>query len=209
MPLSDSDLDKWVTTEHTENKHILLVKYMDAWMKILGSRFNRVCYWDCFAGRGELVDATYERSTIGSPLLILELAKKYSQNRKILSILIERDRNNFQNLVKLITKEFGQATESKSDLCQWIRGNIAIRAMHATFESAGKEMLGTIGEDETLVPSFFFIDPFGFGGYPFELNKKILSFKRTEIFVTFMVRDMIRFIDSAHHKKALDEIFGN
>ncbi len=212
MVLSDSDLDKWLEKEHTKIKHSILLKYMDAWIKILGRYNNKICYWDCFAGRGELVDANHNPSKVGSPRLILDLAKKYSRpGRKILTIFLENNKDNFNHLKILLERDYGEAQLSKlgsAEYYTWEKNNISIYAKLGDFDSETKILLASIGPEETIVPSFFFIDPFGFGGYPFDINKKILSFKKTEIFVTFMVRDMIRFMDVDQHKRALNGLFG-
>ena len=98
MTLSDSDLDKWIDSEHTKIKHTLLTKYLDVWMRILG-RYHQIMYWDCFAGRGELVKETHETAREGSPLLALELARKYSDNKvKTTCVFIEKDDDNCKHL---------------------------------------------------------------------------------------------------------------
>jgi len=66
--LKDSDPEKWEFKEHTKVKHILLKKYLAAWIQILGSWSNRICYFDGFAGRGEYTDGT-----LGSPIIALEV----------------------------------------------------------------------------------------------------------------------------------------
>ena len=59
-----------------------------------------------------------------------------------------------------------------------------------------------------LAPSVFFVDPFGFGGVPFEVIKDILSIPRTEVFITFMYCDINRFLESPAAQAALNELFG-
>lgn len=51
--LKDSAPEKWEYKEHTRVKHILLTKYLSAWIPILGKWNQRICYFDGFAGRGE------------------------------------------------------------------------------------------------------------------------------------------------------------
>jgi len=59
-----------------------------------------------------------------------------------------------------------------------------------------------------LMPSFFFVDPFGFSGVPFRVIQKILSNPKTEVFFTLMTRDINRFLTVDHAEKYLDELFG-
>ena len=58
-----------------------------------------------------------------------------------------------------------------------------------------------------IAPSFFFIDPFGFSGVPFEAVKNILSLPRTEIFFTFMSRDINRFLGIPQVERHLDALY--
>ncbi|MBA7637785.1 hypothetical protein ES703_45434 [subsurface metagenome] len=60
---------------------------------------------------------------------------------------------------------------------------------------------------EKIAPSFFFIDPFGFSGVPFETVKSILSLPRTEIFFTFMTQSISRFLALPNVEEALDELY--
>ena len=59
-----------------------------------------------------------------------------------------------------------------------------------------------------LVPSFWFIDPFGFTGTSFETMKRIMALKRSEVFVTWMLRDINRFLSHVDLHDALDSLFG-
>ena len=54
--LRDNHPDKWVCREHTRVKHLLLEKYLKAWMPILGRWNPAIAYFDGFAGRGEYDD---------------------------------------------------------------------------------------------------------------------------------------------------------
>lgn len=63
-------------------------------------------------------------------------------------------------------------------------------------------------EGYVLVPSFFFVDPFGFSGIPFHIITKILSNPRTEVFFTFMARDIARFIQLPELEDTFNSLFG-
>jgi three-Cys-motif partner protein len=52
----DSAPERWEYREHTRVKHILLEKYLGAWIPILGRWNQKICYFDGFAGRGEYLD---------------------------------------------------------------------------------------------------------------------------------------------------------
>ncbi len=63
-------------------------------------------------------------------------------------------------------------------------------------------------ERYTLVPSFFFVDPFGFSGIPFQVITRILSNPKTEVFFTFMARDIARFIELPELEDTVNSLFG-
>jgi hypothetical protein len=58
-------------------------------------------------------------------------------------------------------------------------------------------------------PSFFFIDPFGFRGVPLETVGRILSVPKTEVFFTFMLRDVNRFLELQQLDPVMTSLFGD
>lgn len=193
MPLPDDAPEKWELKEHTKVKHEILEKYLTPWIYHLG-RNPRIAVFDCFAGRGE-----YSMGEPGSPLRILrKFGERKDYYQKAHCIFIEKNKNNFQNLEKVIDREL-QENPDKYEKVEIIKYN-------DTFADVVSEILS--GVKTRLVPSLFFIDPFGFKGVPFELIKEIMKFPRVEIFFTFMSKDMNRFLGSEKHSDALDELFG-
>jgi len=167
--VKDSDPEKWVYREHTRVKHEILEKYLRGWVPILGSAHKRICYFDGFAGRGE-----YEGGFPGSPVIAMHVGndlKRYIE--EMICVFIERDPDNFENLKTITLRE-----EEKCPHCK-------IQNIHGEFAGVIKEIIEDVGAN--LAPSFFFIDPFGFKGVPFNLIKEILSIPRTEVFITFIV----------------------
>jgi three-Cys-motif partner protein len=201
MPLPDDSLEKWKYKEHTQVKHEILSKYLNGWIRILGSNHNKVCYFDCFAGRGEYEDES--KAMPGSPLIALETARrvkeKYLYIREIVCFFIEKNKNNLENL-KVVVNEEINAQPEKYD------GITIIPPINDEFANVAHEIINQVGD--RLAPSFFFIDPFGFSGVPFEIIKKILAFERTEVLITFMVRDAKRFLGSSRHRRSIEELYG-
>ena len=197
MPLPDDALEKWTYKEHTKVKHEILSKYLSGWIRILGRHHRRICYFDCFAGRGK-----YEGGEKGSPLIALETAgrlkRQFEYLDEIILTFIEKNKSNFENLVKVLEEEKNTSPE-KYD-------GIKIIPINDEFAKVAKEILDRLGK--RLAPSLFFIDPFGFSGVPFEIIKELLAIPRVEVFITFMVRDVNRFLDSPKHKISIEELFG-
>ena len=196
----DSSPDKWVYKLHTRVKHEILENYLLKWIPSLG-KYNalssgtrgRVCYFDGFAGRGE-----YEDGSPGSPLIAIRVADRLIEQKvidEVTCVFTERDEENFANLQNVIKRE--KTNYPRVNVLEPIKGSFA-DVVSNIMEKVGAR----------LAPSFFFIDPFGFKGVPFGLVKDILSIPRTEIFLTFMYRDINRFLALTNLQSVFDELFG-
>lgn len=198
MPLPDDSLEKWMYKEHTKVKHEILSKYLGGWIRILGRR-HKVCYFDCFAGRGVYEDETM----FGSPLIALDTASRVKGSfpylNEIVCSFIEKNKNNFENLEEIINRETKENKEK-------YEGITVIPPINDEFANVASKIVNQVGN--RLAPSFFFIDPFGFNGVPFEIIKNILSIPRTEAFITFMIRDVNRFFESSRHQRSIEDLYG-
>jgi three-Cys-motif partner protein len=197
MPLPDDSLEKWKYKEHTKVKHEILSKYLGGWIKILGKSHN-LNIFDCFAGRGRFPEAEE-----GSPLVIIktiaEIREKMGRPKKACCVFIEKNDSNFKNLQLEIDKEMKNASQRYD-------GWLDVEFFNDEFANVASRIIDEYSEK--LAPSFFFIDPFGFSGVPFEVIKNILSIKRTEVFMTFMIRDVNRFFESSTHRISIKELCG-
>jgi len=177
-------------------KHILLEKYLAAWIPILGKWNTKICYFDGFAGRGE-----YSDGTLGSPIIALKVADELSRYfDKLICFFIEKDEDNFKNLEEVLARE-------KPKIKNWQKIDVATE--NDEFANVTKKIFGYLEKEKSiLVPSFFFVDPFGFSGIHFNVIQKILSNPKTEVFFTFMVRDIARFIGVPELQDTFDSLFG-
>ena len=192
--MKDSDPEKWVYREHTRVKHEILEKYLKTWVMILGSYHKRICYFDGFAGRGE-----YEGGFPGSPVIAMRVGNDLKEHvKEMVCLFIEKDQDNFENLRMVTSREQKTCPHCKIDVINEDFSTV----IHGILEMFSKKDGGT------LAPSFFFVDPFGFKGIPFALIKEILSIPRTEVFITFMYRDIGRFLGAGNVEDVFDELFG-
>ena len=195
MPLPDDSLEKWVYKEHTKVKHEILNKYLEAWTNILG-KFYQLNIFDCFAGRGK-----FSEREDGSPFIIIKaltnVHKKTGRPNKATCFFIEKNKNNFENLIFEINKDPIYKTHR-----DWLN----IECFNEEFSDVATDIIDKYKKN--MAPSFFFIDPFGFGGVSFNVIKEILDIRRTEVFISFMVRDVNRFMSSMHHKNSIEELYG-
>lgn len=195
MPLDDDDPDKWVLKEHTKVKHRLLRKYLVPWTRILSSQNPRIHYFDGFAGRG-----AYEEGEPGSPLLAMDVADRHSDlYDEFLCTFVEKNESNFNDLATTV--------DEKEEFCS---DKIKVHKHQNAFADVSREIIDGIDDGNEIIPSFFFIDPFGYKAVPFEMISEIINLRSTgvEVFLTFMVRDIRRFLSSNGHEDSITSILG-
>lgn len=195
----------WVIEEHTKVKHQLLKSYINPWMAILFSQQKRMgfperlFYFDGFSGPGIYYEDNSESSTcLGSPLIVAEIANKYlDANSKREIILTCTD--NHGGCVNMLNQKL---TEMNKHEQRW-------KAYHAEFDTAINAILDLIEEDGlNTSPMFFFIDPFGYSGFPLSTIERILKFPQAELFINFMIYDIIRFCEEKQFEENMEALFG-
>jgi three-Cys-motif partner protein len=169
----------WEMKPHTKAKHIVLENYLKAWFPIMSFTFERIIYIDGFAGPGK-----YSSGEDGSPIMALKIAKKIYDdfpkklaNKDIVFIFIEQDAKSYESL----QDEINKLTLPKE---------FRIITANGVFEEAMLKIFGSLKTN--LAPTFAFIDPFGTKGVPFEIVKKIMSYKNCEIFFNHMSFGVMR-----------------
>jgi len=193
MPLPDSADEKWELQEHTAVKHEILQKYLTPWTQILSSGFDRVHYFDGFAGRGR-----YEDGEPGSPVLAMRAADRHAENlEQFLCTFVELNDENFQDLEAVVEEEEKNCTDK-----------VQVITENAKFEDVVDDITADL--DGEIIPSFFFVDPFGYEGMPFETVADIINLREegVEVFLTYMVRDIRRFLTSEDHEDSITRILG-
>jgi len=203
--LKDSAPEKWEYKKHTRVKHELLRKYLRPWITKLGKYYRKIVFFDCFAGRGEYKNKKGEVVALGSPIIALQVANTLLVECKnkdripcfdeFICIGIEKNLENFQNLKNTMKREH-EKFEFKDKLKYYLENN--------EFANVVNEILEKIGE--RIAPSFFFIDPFGISGVPFEVVRRIMSLPRTEIFFTLMTGIINRFMTIESFEEKLYEL---
>lgn len=213
MPLADDDDDKWIYRPHTAVKHEVLGKYLNPWVNKLTSynqsarNQNKIRVVDCFAGRGSYTDTadtpaldlefvSTPADIPGSPQLILDrLTNRSDQYDTAECIFIEADQENYEILDETISNTSGYDDD------------ISVECKKGEFQNKILDIVeSTDGND---CPTFFFIDPFGFSSLDYDIITEIGSTPRFEFLITFMSRDMNRFLQSEDHERALNTVFGN
>jgi len=174
--------------EHTSVKHAILKDYLNAWVPILSSWNNRICYIDGFCGPGSYEDcgSVYD----GSPIIALRVAKEFSDKVEVVCIFVDKNEDYCEELEDRID-ELG------------LEGKYYIE--HGEFEEVITSLLDKVAN---LAPAFCFIDPFGYSGLPLYVIERFLQRRATEAFINFMYEPISRFIPVETQHPHMDELFG-
>lgn len=187
----------WALAEHTRGKHLVLRRYLDAWLPILTSRNERIVFVDGFAGPGR-----YSGGEDGSPLIALKAFRDHASRQRMTSrvsfFFIEKEEARAEHLVREVEpyrRELG--TE------------VHIEVMPGVFDATMTSVLDAIEEQrKVLAPAFVMVDPFGVSGTPMSILERILRNPQSELYVSFMWEFFNRFRDTPEFQPHLDELFG-
>lgn len=183
----------WVPEPHTRVKHAMHRDYLTAWFAILGSRFTHLVYIDGFAGAGR-----YEDGSDGSPILALKAA--LNQRKPLTStidfIFVEERSDRLAQL----RREVSQLGLPPHMRCSYHQGK---------FDTTMSALLGSVvGTGQVTVPTFDFIDPFGYSQTPFSIVKRLLANRSSEAFIYVNFEELNRFLSVPNQSLHLDSLFG-
>lgn len=175
-------------------KHIILERYFPSWAAILGSRYPRLAYFDCFAGPG-----TYEfggETVPGSPVIAVKAGIEFLRNRKAQSLamyLVEDDAEQEERL------------RASLQSLQPYPGNLRVEIEPADSRLYIPNLLKELDDSR---PSFFLIDPYGHP-LPVPVIKKILQGNRTEVMINLMWFRINMDLSNPVVETRLVELFGD
>ena len=147
--------------EQSAVKTAIVSKYFWSWSKVMMPRAMRgsvkkIAYLDLFAGPGR-----YEDGTKSTPLIILEKAIEDEQMREMLVTLFnDKDKDNAQGLDAAINALPGIG-----------KLKFAPKVLN---KEVGSEMV-KIFSSMRLVPTLFFVDPWGYKGLSLQLVNSVLK----------------------------------
>lgn len=197
----------WPLDDHTLAKHRVLRSYLSAWLPVMGQQAMK------FAGRGDpprllVVDGfagpgRYETGEDGSPLIMLKTLLEhdaFERMKKVefLYLFIEHD----ERRVKHLQNELDAIT---------IPENVTVMLEHGEFESTFGEIVKDTHEQagKTLVPTFAFIDPFGYSAASMSLAGQFLAFERCEALIFLPLNYLVRFVGREGQENAMNSLFGS
>jgi len=183
----------WELDPHTAAKHAILRRYLQAWLPILSRRNERVLYLDGFAGPG-----IYSEDEPGSPIIALRTAIGFTPRitADLLFLFIEADRPRYASLQGEVAK-------------LTLPSNIHVQLVHGRCNETMSTVLDEVDQQgQHLIPTFAFLDPFGFSHTPFSLIKRIARHPHCEVLITFMYEEINRFLSQQDQPDNLDSLFG-
>lgn len=184
----------WPLEPHTKAKHEILENYLKAWFPILSRWSGRIIYLDGFAGPG-----VYEGNEDGSPVIALKTAREHTLKhifKEIVFMFIEKKEERAAKLTEVLHERFPSLPK-----------NLTYQVICKEFAPALERVLHEIEKhDAQLAPTFAFLDPFGFSGFPMELIGRMMEYKKCEVLITFMTSFINRFTDELR-EPVLTELF--
>ncbi len=200
-----SDPILWSLDDHTRAKHRVLRAYLDAWIPIMGQqslrvrgfgdREPRLLLVDGFAGPGR-----YAGGEPGSPLIMLEALVGHKALPKLegvqfIYLFIEKDRRRVDNLKAEVER-------------QSLPDNVRVQIEHGAFELTLRRILDEVaGADHRPVPTFAFIDPFGYAQASMSSAGRLLDFPRSEALFFLPLTHIARFVARGGQEQALTSLF--
>lgn len=183
----------WPLDPHTAAKHAILRRYLDAWIPIMARWNGRVLYVDGFAGPG-----IYEGGEPGSPIIALQAALKQS--------------------VYVRGEMYFLFIEADPERCDVLRAQVEALPLPPTFSTQVEcarfdDTVSHILDDldssgGRLIPTFAFVDPFGFSHTPMRTIARIMKHPRCEVLITFMYEEINRFLAHPDQPNTFDALFG-
>lgn len=153
-----------ISKEQSRIKAAIASKYFDAWAGVMmgtqdrfkGVHGDKIAYLDLFAGPGR-----YDDGTKSTPLMILEkaIASPKLRNR-LVTIFNDKDENN--------TRSLQQAIDNLPGIDS-LRYKPKVRQ-----REIGTEIV-KLFEEMKMIPTFFFVDPWGYKGLSLQLVNAVLK----------------------------------
>jgi three-Cys-motif partner protein len=175
--------------EQSVVKAAIVQKYFWAWAKVMANRAERILYLDLFAGPGR-----YENGTKSTPLLILESAISDPKMRdRLITIFNDKDVESVRSLETEISKLDNIKTLGHTPIVM--------------NKEVGTEMV-KLFEQNTRIPTLFFIDPWGYKGLSLQLINSVLQNWGCECIIFFNYNRINMGLPNDNVNEALNALFG-
>ncbi len=181
-------------------KHRILKDYLVPWAIILGSAHQRLGYVDCFAGGGSYADEQ-GNPLPGSPQIAVDVARQHVESHRNCSLVLG-----------FVEKDHRTADALRAVLPP--RSSLPPKVSYTIFEESAQDFVqslistATQGGSGTIIPTFFFVDPYG---HPISVPvmRKLLSLQRTELLVNLMWFRLNMHLNNPSVQTNVDQLFGH
>ena len=178
-------------------KAAIVSKYFHAWAKVIMGAQNhyransakKIAYIDLFAGPGR-----YNDNTKSTPVLVLEKAvQDEGMRERLVTIFNDKDPSN--------TSSLRDAINQISDI------NTLKHKPQVNTQDVGEEIVKMF-EQMKLVPTFFFVDPWGYKGLSLRLVNSVLKDWGCDCIFFFNYNRINMGLNNAAVKEHMDALFG-
>lgn len=179
-------------SEASQVKAQIVDKYFRAWASIVAprARDGKIAYIDLFAGPGR-----YKDGSASVPLLVLQNAIASDDLRaKLVTIFNDKDENNTNTLAEEISKLPGIETLK-------FKPNIMNNEVGTEIAKMFEEM--------SLIPTLFFVDPWGYKGLSLRLINSVLKNWGCDCIVFFNYNRINMGLKNSIVKEHMDALFGD
>jgi three-Cys-motif partner protein len=152
---------------------------------------------DGFAGPGE-----YQGGESGSPQIMLDALIEHAGRDRLAGVafyylFIERDPRRVDHLREVISR-------------RRLPKNVEVEIEQGEFETSFGTLVDEIqAKSEQLIPTFAFIDPFGYSKASMSLNGRFLDFHRSEALIFLPLSFICRFVGRQGQENALNSLFAS
>ena len=181
------------STEQSQVKTAIVAKYFWAWAKVImptaKKHGGKIAYLDLFAGPGR-----YEDGTKSTPLLIIEQAIQDTNMRSMLvTVFNDMDSDNSQSL---------QAAINEIPNIDILRYKPVVEN-----EEVGENIIKMF-EEMSLIPTLFFVDPWGYKGLSLRLINSVLRNWGCDAIFFFNYNRINMGLTNEFVEQHLDALFG-
>jgi len=183
------------STEQSRVKTAIVTKYFDAWAAVMIATQKKhgmpepIAYIDLFAGPGRYLDGT-----VSTPLLILQKAIRNPEvGARLVTIFNDKDEANTRSLERAISELPGIET---------------LRYKPVVHTSEVGEEIAELFEQQRLVPTLFFVDPWGYKGLSLRLVNSVIKDWGCDCIFFFNYNRINAGLDNPMVKQHMDCLFG-
>lgn len=184
-------------SEQSKVKALLVQKYFEVWAKVIIStqkRYphheQRIAYIDLFAGPGR-----YEDGKVSTPLAVLQLAIEDEDIR--------------QRLVTLFNDQDADKTDSLREAISDLPGIDTLHYEPIIWNEEVGEEITDLLESMNLVPTLFFVDPWGYKGLSLRLINAVMKHFGCDCIFFFNFNRINMGINNEFVRHHMEALFGD